>query len=307
MVKGESAGAKPVISGEYRAIDSRYRRDVAIVNARPKLETAGFVLWVAVDILLVLTFVFGVVMYIVSGSFTDARAVASIFSNVANSHAGVVRLAPTNLDLQEAKSASVVAGKYDLYASLDNPNADWYATFDYVFSYDGGVTESYSGFINPGEKKLLTAINIPFERRPSGLRISLENQVWHRVDRHVIANTQTFLAERANITVDLASYDKSVLIGEEQIGRTTLILSNRTAYAYWNPEFIVKLMRGSTVVSITKIAVPEFLAGETRPLEIRWFGEVPPSGTISVEPAIFYFDDSVYMHPDDEMGQDVRL
>jgi hypothetical protein len=296
----------PKVSGEYRAIDSRYRRDVALVNARPKLETAALVLWAALDIALILTFVFGVLFYIVSGAFRDARTSASILNNVAASHAGVVREAPDGLDIQEAKSASVTSGKYDLYVTVENFNDDWYTTFDYVFEYDGGVTEIYQGFLNPNEKRLLTAINISAERRPSGIRVSLQNQVWHRVDKHAIPNTAQFLSDRSNITVDLASYSKDVVVGEEQLGRSTIVLTNRTAYSYWSPEFLVKLMRGSTVVSLTKIVVPEFTSNETRELEVRWFGEVPPSGTISIEPLIFYFDDGVYMDPDDEKGRDVR-
>jgi hypothetical protein len=247
------------------------------------------------------------VMYIVSGSFTDSRMAASILDNVSSSHAGVTRSAPLELDIQEAKSASVVSGKYDLHVTVENMNDDWYVTFDYLFAYDGGETETYTGFVNPNEKRVLAAINIPAERRPSGVRLVVQNQVWHRVDAHAILNTEQFLAERANITVDQASYSKDVTLGEDQLGRSTIVLTNRTAFAYWSPEFLVKLMRGSTIVSITKVSVPEFMANETRELEVRWFGEVPPSGTIGIEPMIFYFDDKVYMDPDDETGLDVRI
>jgi len=302
----EKPQVQPQISGEYRAIDSRYRRDVAIVNARPKLETGAFVVWALIDVLLLLVFVFGVIMYIVSGSFEDARTSASILQNVQASHAGVTRAAPLELAVDSAKSASVTSGKYDLYSTVENTNDDWYTTFDYIFEYDNGATEVYQGFVNPNEKRVLAAINVAAERRPSGLNIVLQNQVWHRVDKHAILDTERFLDERSNITVDSASYSKDVTLGEDQLGRSTIVLTNRTAYAYWDPEFLVKLMRGSTVVSITKVSVPEFMSNETRTLEVRWFGEVPPSGTIGVEPMILYFDDGVYMNPDDERGRDVR-
>lgn len=297
---------QPKLAGEYRAIDSRYRRDVAIVTARPKLETGFFVLWAIVDAVLILAFVFGVIVYIVSGAFQDARSSATILSNVQSSHAGVARGAAVGLDVQEPRSVSVMSGKYDLYTAVENFNADWYTTFDYVFEYDGGVTEVHRGFMNPLEKRTLAAINIPLERRPSGLRFVILNQEWHRIDRHVIPNTEQYLSERTNITVDQAGYSKDVSLGEDQFARSTIVLTNRTAYSYWEPEFLVKLMRGSTIVSLTKISVPEFMASETRELEVRWFGEVPPSGTLSIEPLIFYFDEGVYMNPDDERGRDVR-
>ncbi|HRH32237.1 MAG TPA: hypothetical protein PLK06_02840 [bacterium] len=294
------------LSGEYRAVDAEYRRKVAVVNARPKLETGIFVFWGALDVVLIFTFVAGVLVYIVSGSFIDARVNASILDNVRASHAGVVRVAPDGLALQDAKSASVVAGKYDLYATVENPNTEWYATFDYQFVFDGGETEIMSGFVNPGDKRLLTDINVSLDRRPSGLRIVTTNLVWSRVDRHAVLDTADFLAERNGITVDEATYMKDLTVGSEQLARSTLTFTNQTAYAYWNPEFLVKLMRGSTILSLSKVALPELQSGEKRTVEVRWFGEVPPSGTIAVEPQIFFFDESVYMDPGDESGQDVR-
>lgn len=294
------------LAGEYRAIDSRYRRNVAIVTAKPKLEIAALVFWGAIDIALMIVFVYGVLMYIVSGAFVDARFSASILDNVSSSHAGVVRGAPVGLDVQDPKSASVAAGKYDLFVTVENFNDDWYTTFDYVFEYDGGVTEVYHGFLNPHEKRLVAAMNVASDRRPSGVRVNFQNQVWHRVDKHAIPDPGQYISERSNITVDQATYVKDIAVGEDQFGTSTLVLTNHSAYSYWNPEFLVKLMRGSTVVSLTKVSVPQFMANETRQLEVRWFGEVPPSGTVSLEPMIFYFDQGVYMDPDGENGRDVR-
>ena len=306
MAKEDKPVAQPKISAEYHAIDADYRRKVALVNARPKLELGALGVWLAFDVLMLLVLLFGVVLYIVAGSFVDARMSASILDNVASSQAGVTRAAPAPLDVSDAKSASVVAAKYDFYATIENFNQDWYATFDYVFTYDGGVTVAQPGFVNPAEKRTLAAINESLERRPASVQMTLENFVWHRVDRHAIPDTAQFLTDHANITVDESTYSKDVTLGEDQFGRSSITLTNRTAYAYWEPEFLVKLMRGSTIVSLTKVTVPEFLANETRQVEVRWFGEVPPSGNMSIEPIIPYFESGVYMNPDDETGLDVR-
>lgn len=297
---------KTKISGEYKAIEAEYRRKVALVAAGPKLEIAGWLLWAVADGVLLLILIFGVFTYIVSGSFSDARTSAGILSNAVTSHLNIVRTAPTGLAIQDAKSVSVTSGKYDLFVTVQNPNAEWFATFDYVFVFDGGQTEPAAGFVNPGDNRLISIINVPIDHRPSGLRLVMSNLTWQRVDKHVIPDVNTFLETRQNITVEEATYFKDVVIGSEQFGRTTLVLKNRTAYAYWEPKFLVKLMRGSTVVSLTEVSVPKFLAGETRTMEVRWFGEVPPSGTIAVEPEIFYFDSGVYMNPDDEVGQSVQ-
>ena len=73
MAKEEPSIPASKLTSEYKAIDSRFRRDVAIVTARPKLEIAFFVAWMVVDVLIILTFIFGVIFYIISGAFEDAR------------------------------------------------------------------------------------------------------------------------------------------------------------------------------------------------------------------------------------------
>jgi hypothetical protein len=294
------------INAELKAIDSRYRREVAVVDARPKVETAAFIFWAVLDLVLILTFVFGVLLYITSGAFADARQSVSLLHNAASLHAGSERVAPQPLENSSAQSVSLVTGKYDLFVKLTNPNPDWYATFDYAFVFDGGETAPLAGFMNPDESRTLAYLGVSSSRRPSAVRMVMTNFIWHRVDPHVIPDPELFVAERANITVEQATYATDLVIGTDQVARSQITLQNRTAYAYWSPEFLVKLMRGSTVVSLTKITVPEFKAGETRQVEVRWFGEAPPSGTISLEPIIPYFAGGVYMNPDDETGLDVR-
>lgn len=297
---------KQKLTGEYRAIDSRYRRDVALLEARPKLEAAVLALWGVVDVVCVSAFVLGVVFYIVNGNFVDARQSASILNNVETARANVLRTAPVGLAVQDARAVSVTSGRYDLFVEAENPNPEWYVAFDYYFVYDGGQTGVEHGFLNPGDERFVAAINVPLERRPSGLQMVMSNYVWQRVDRHTIANTERFMAEHENITVESATYTKDLTVGSEQVATSKIVLENRTPFSYWNPAFVVKLMRGSTVVSLTKVTVPKFLANETRTVDVRWFGEVPPSGTLSVEPEIFYFDPTIYMSPGDEMGADVR-
>lgn len=266
-----------------------------------------FVFWTIVDVSLLFVLLIGVFFYLVSGAFIDVRLAASLGQNASITHALVNRVAPVGLAVGSARQISVVSGKYDFFTEIENVNDNWYATFDYSYTYTGGITETYQGFINPNETRLLPALNQTVVTRPSGLQLSIQDLVWHRVDKHVVADTAQFLAEHANITVDKATYSKDVVVGEEQFGRSTITLTNHTAYAYWSPEFLVKLTRADkSLVSLTKISVPEFQANETREVEVRWFGQVPPSGSISIEPMIFYFDPRVYMNPDDEIGPDVR-
>jgi hypothetical protein len=249
----------------------------------------------------------GVFFYLVSGAFIDVRLAASIGQNISGLHQITERVQPLGLDISNTRQISVSSGRYDFFTQIENLNDEWYATFDYAYVYNGGTTELYSGFVQPNESRFLPALNLETESRPNNVQLKLDNFVWHRVDKHKISDTAQFISERSNITVDQATYTKDIVVGDEQLGRSLLTLTNHSAYAYWNPEFLIKLQRADkSLVSLTKMSIPEFQSNQTRTVEVRWFGQVPPSGTISVEPMIFYFDDRVYMNPDDETGLDVR-
>ncbi len=288
------------LKGEYKNIEGWFKRQLAISQARPKVEQAFFAVWAIFDVILLIVFGWATMTYLSNGSFVDARQSATVLYNVDATGAGASRSAPTPVGFGEAKSASVASGKYDLYSDISNFNDDWYATFDYVFEFGGGVSDIQPGFLNPSETRTLAAINVLANSRPTSLRLRLDNFVWHRVDQHQVKNIQTYLDERTNITLEEATYTKDITVGSDELARSLLTIKNRTAYAYWAPEFLVKLMRGSTVVSITTVTVPEFDAGETRQVEVHWFGAVPETANLSLEPMIPFFDQSVYMNPSSE-------
>jgi hypothetical protein len=207
---------------------------------------------------------------------------------------------PTPLLIDTVKTASVQSGHQDIFAEVTNYNQDWYATFDYSFSYSGGQSESYSGFINPNTTQTLSAVNLEIANRPSGLSLSLANLTWHHIDQRLIPDIAAFLDERDNITVEVPTYATDISLGKENLARASFTLTNRTAYSYWEPVFLVKLSRGSSIIALTTVSVPEFKAGESRPVEVRWFGSLPATASVAVEPLIPYFDDRIYMRPSSE-------
>ena len=288
------------LKAEYRSIESWFQRQLAISLARPMIEQAFFIAWAILDGLLIVIFAWVVMAYLSNGSFIDARQSASVLYNVEATGRSADRGAPVPLAVGEAKVSSVEAGKYDIYAEVVNYNPDWYATFDYVFEFGGGVSERVPGFINPDETRLLAAIHTEADSRPTSVSLRLDNFVWSRVDKHTIGNVAEFLEDRNNITLDDATYSKDITVGSDELARTQLTLTNRTAYAYWEPEFLVKLMRGNTIVSLTRVTVPEFKAQETRVVDIRWLGAVPETASIAVEPVIPFFDPEAYMKPSGE-------
>jgi hypothetical protein len=297
MPEGEqNAPQNAALQREYRAIDADYRRDVAIVEARPLLWRVGLALWSLLDIVLIGFFVIVVVGYLISGAFEDARSMAGLANNVGTFHAITEAQQPSAL--QPGTSGVLgTGGKYDLFALLSNDNESWSVTFTYFFKYDGGETERQTGFLNPKETRSLTTLAVASSGSPRNPRIVLEDIAWMRVDRHAVPNITQWLDNHNTFSVSRVVYSNNIGLNGAKIGQSDFILSNKTAYGYWEPKFLVFLERGKTPLAVTEITVPRFISGESRQINVRWTDAIPASATVRIVPVINYADDSLYMKP----------
>lgn len=296
----------PQPTPELQRIERDYRRDVTITETRPRIVQAALFLWALVDVALIIIFIVSVVLYVISGSFADERAFASVGQNAGVSHARAVDRTPDALFTDDARVLARGDGAYDMYAVVENPNGEWYATYTYSFESSTGTTTPIEGVIMPNETRYLVALNLATSARPSGAVLAIDELAWHRIDRHDVADIDAFLAERSNFVVDASAYAVDVTLADESIGRSTFTVRNATPYAYFRPTFTVLLKKGGTVVGINQVTISEFLAGETRETAVHWFGAVPSGGTVELVPTIDYFDDAVYMDPSGSTDIDLR-
>lgn len=290
---------------EMQKIEQDYRRNVAIVEARPKLEQVAIFAWLLLDVALIVYFFFTVVLYLVSGAFAETRSVASIGANAGVSHDAAASRVAQPLLTGDAAVLTRDTGAYDIYATVENVNTDWYAEVTYAFQDGDAVTDEASAVILPGETHYLTSLNYAAATRPSGMELVVKDVHWVRVDRHVIEDVAAFLVDHGNIVAD-STYAADVTYENDVVGRSELTLTNATPYAYYAPEFVVLLKRGGTIVGINTVTVPRFEAGSTRDVDVHWFGSIPTSSTVEVIPAINYFDEDAYMDPQGEPAADRR-
>jgi hypothetical protein len=206
-------------------------------------------------------------------------------------------------------SAKVVQGtptSYDFFATVKNPNADWYATFTYSFSAGSILSRTEEGFVMPGESAYLLSLGVKADSRPSSPSISIENLVWHRVNHHDAPDVSAWLENHGNFLVTTPTYAADIALASASIGRTTFTVTNASAYSYWEPQFTVVLERAGAVVGVSQATLSQFMAGEVRNAEVRWYGDIPLTATATVIPRINFFDTSVYMSPQGSQGIDPR-
>lgn len=296
----------PILSPELQAIEREHQRGIRIIEARPMLQRFGFVFGVVVDIAMLVFFAFFIIGYIVSDSFAEVRA-ASIFSkNISAMHSIAKGSVAQPLSIGAAKVVQGTSTSYDFYTTIKNTNAAWYATFSYSFASGGVVSRTESGFVMPGETKYLLSLGTKADSRPSSPTLTINNLVWHRVNHHVAPDVSSWLAQHGNFLITAPTYAADLLFGTNKIGRTTFGITNASAYSYWAPQFTVVLERAGAVVGVSQATLSQFVAGEIRTSEVRWYGELPLNATATVTPDVNYFDEESYMSPRGTQGIDPR-
>lgn len=294
------------VNPELQAVEKQHRRETMVLNARPLLARIVLGVWVAIDAVLLVFFAWNVIGYLVSGSFAEMRSMAALGANVGVIHETIANDAAQDLVVKNVKTLRSSSTANDFYASLENPNTHWYATFTYQFTSGGVATDVYEGFVMPGEAKYLLAMNVKSETRSGSAEIALADIAWHRVNRHDVPDVATWLADHQNFVITNSAYTADVSIASSHVGRSSFTVKNDTPYGYWNPIFVVMLERNGTIVGINQATVERFAAGETRQVDVHWTGEIPSSGTNVVLANINFFDAAAYMMPDGNPATDWR-
>lgn len=288
-------------SPEFLKIDKEHDRQVAMISAKPKLKRLGIGLWMLIDGALIVFVLLYLVSYVFGGFFSERRQVAKVGNNIESTRAISVARSAVPLAPDSVRVIQSDTGKYDFYVILENPNMDWRAEFDYFFSSSAGDSSRFSGFVLPGQEKLMVAFSEEFERRPNDSDLVLENIVWSRVDGHEINDVSAWLDEHNNFIIEDAVFSTELELEDSNIARSSFTIENMTPYSYWFPEFIVTLERNNTIQALNTITIAGLESGEKREIDINWFGIVPSSGTVRVTPNINYFDKDVYMAPPGEL------
>ncbi len=298
---------KPVLSPELQAIEKQYERNVRIVEARPLLRRVGVFSALVGEISMALFLVIVVFGYVINGSFADLRAAGVAFDANLDAFRAVASASDAqSLNIGAAKVLQGTSTSYDMYAVVTNPNDDWFATFTYRFTAGSITTKEQDGFAMPGERAYVMTLGVKAESRPGTPTITVENIVWHHVDRHVAPDIADWLDRHNGFNISEPTYTTDIDFGAKSFGRTTFTVTNITPYSYWEPRYTVVLERAGAVVGITQATLTTFDSGEARNVEVRWYGDIPVTATATVLPAINYFDPDVYMPPRGTPGEDIR-
>jgi len=275
------------------------------IENKETLKRIGLGIFMAFDAILMTWVLWSLLDGFVISAPAESRAVSEVAAyNQRELHAYTLAHRAQSMDPSAATLISAGEGKYDFYATLENPNADWWAEVTYVFSWTGGESEPETTFILPGEAKPLVAFGAESTSPPRGVNTILTNVVWHRVDHHMTGEYASWAEDRLDFVVTDAVLGESELDGD--IGRVSFHVRNATAYNYYEPSFIIVLKRGANVVGVNRTTLSDIDSGETQEVVVNWFGTVPTASQIDVIPEINIFDVEAYKPLEGETTTDTR-
>ena len=155
---------KKLLLEEEKDSHRRYSLLLWWVEHRLKLRHVGVGLFVAVNAFLLLYVGWMIVDIYLVNYQSDQLAVAEMVAyGQEDLNAYTISQAAGELILEDPRVLSLGDNQYDLYASVINPNSDWWAEFTYEFVDSAGVSHQGESFILPGEEnRLLFLRSLPW-------------------------------------------------------------------------------------------------------------------------------------------------
>ncbi|MFC1612786.1 hypothetical protein ACFL23_00450 [Patescibacteria group bacterium] len=204
--------------------------------------------------------------------------------------------APQNIRMGEIKiinSGKEIDDKnYNLIANIENPNKKFKITFDYQFTASGKPLNKYSSFILPGQKKILFDFKSNV-RGAESIKIILDNLKYNRISPEISKDPVSFTNE--HLIFDVQDVNLTQIETKNSFSKITFNLTNNTAYNYWEPGINVILYKNKTIIGVDYILLKELRSGETIPLSVNWYNQLPSTIKLSVIPNIDIFNPNGYI------------
>lgn len=284
-----------------------YRFSLWWVEHRDFLRRLGFALFIAFDAVLILFSGWHLLdAFAISYGAEEGIVLRMVALGQEDLHSYTLATAADDLEKSEVRVISIGNNRYDFYTELLNPNREWWAEFQYSFELVDGSSQIQKGFILPMQEKPITELAITSDVPLKSTDLQIEEVVWHRVDRHVVPDYETWSSDRLNIVIEDARFEKETRLDGEVYGRTTFTVNNDTAFSYYDVGLYVFLLRGSSVVGVNRTTLSQLETGDQTDVTVNWFGTLPSVTQVQVIPELNIFDLEVYKPLTGETTHDTR-
>ncbi len=284
----------------------QYRLSRWWIEHRDGLKRLGVIAFACVDGIILLIAGWALLDGFIISEPEETRAVLELAAYGQNDlHAYAEARKAKDLTIGAVTAVPSSEGKFDLYATVTNPNANWWGEFTYAFASSAGTTDTATAFVLPNSEKPVLAFAVPSPAIPRSATLVVSDLVWHRVDHHVTGDVATWLSDRLNFVVTNPTFE-TVDVDGTSVPRVTFAVENSSAFSYYEPTFVVRLLRGASLAGVTSTTLTSLDAGESQDVSLNWFGTVPNANKVEVEADVNPFDIGTYKPLEGETTEDTR-
>lgn len=185
-------------------------------------------------------------------------------------------LTPQPVQSTEVNIFQTTGNRQDFLVQLSNANPEWWAEFDYHFDADGEPTPTRKEYILPNSQRYVTETGWKGKAYARNAALQVENVQWHRIiPSEVNGNYENFFSQHQQLQMNDIKYQNDLTVGAQTIGRTTFTLVNPSGFGFWEVNITAILARAGNPVGVTTVTEREIKPGESRPVTIDWFENLP--------------------------------
>lgn len=263
------------------------------VANREKVRAAGIAAFVVFDVILLLVGLWGLFDWLVVGGVREERDIRRLTSPA------YVQLG-TGSAIREVKFGTPVVlslpdSRYDVLVPVENENPDYWLELGYRIVIGGEETPLRRTFVLPGQSKFIAELAVESQGSPGSVELKVESREWNKLDAHDVPDFEAYAQNRLSFGVSDPTFTS--VTGGTTGGVSRFTLSNETAFTYLDPELLVLLYRGDSLVGINRITIDRLGAGEERDMEIFWFQPLPQVTRTDVLVNVNILDPDVYEVP----------
>lgn len=177
---------------------------------------------------------------------------------------------------------------FDLYASLQNTNQDWWLNFTYQFFVDGKPMEERSSFIFPGEQKYVLFLAQTLQNSIQA-DLKIISTKWH----HITKTDRRLLAQRHRFSVSDIQYTSSDQTGAGfaiPVSSVRFTVKNSSPFTF--PEINVSIIakQDNTIVAVAQTPLYNIKPEESRTRTVQWFHSFTQPNSFDIRPTINVLD-----------------
>jgi hypothetical protein len=199
------------------------------------------------------------------------------------------------LDLQIMDTEVVKAGDngYDFITNVVNPNSQWAVeSFDYYYLIGEEKSNVKSEYILPGQSKLVLYLNYPREGFVGSASLIMENIKWKKTAN--FNEWQEKVMQFAFENQIVLSSKKSGISEQEMISTIQFDVLNKSPYSFWEPRFIVFVVKNGKIVGATQVVIDSLSSGEKRTETVNMFQSISGGAELEIAPDINILDPNVF-------------